>query len=196
MSAETDKQYQANIKPEPQKKTSPATPVGAVTQTQPMAQPVEQAAGFGEALSSLLATGGGLQPNLRDKKSGTYQSGAIKGMTEDQAVEYGKQLWDKAPKEIKDKYASRVQNRPADSERMAAFNQIDQAAQARANINSLPGADDGLVTDPETGNLITDPTKKTEAEKNSATASKGQFKKPMNAPSSGAGYGNPIKKQP
>jgi hypothetical protein len=151
-------------------------------------QAVEQAAGFGEALSSLLSTGGGLQANVRDNKAGTYKSGAIKGMTEDEAIEYGKQLWEKAPKEIRDKYASRVQNRPADSERMAAFNQMDQAAQAANNVNNLPGADEDFVVNPESGTRITNRTKENTSMNSTGTQST-QWKKPMDKPTKGAGYG-------
>lgn len=184
----------------PMDKPTSITPRGnqstqPMTQTQPAMQPVEQAAGFGEALSSLLSTGGTLsfgRPNLRSRKDpqATYKEGAIKGMTQEQAVEYGKQQWEKASPEIREKYARRVQNRPAASEKMAAFNQMEQVQQAQSNISQLPGADPDLV-EAEKPELMTSKTPANVTEK-MAAAVKPQWKKPMDKPTSGAGYGTTV----
>jgi hypothetical protein len=129
------------------------------------------AAGFGEALSSLTAGGGGLKFRGHNRPA-TYRSGAIRGMTEDQALEHGKKLWDGASPAIREKYANRAATRPTASEmgraeeaerkkqwqpttkpKMAAFDQPENQApqmaafQPRQQMMKLPGTEESEVQD-------------------------------------------------
>jgi hypothetical protein len=88
---------------------------------------VEEAAGMGEAMSSLLSQASGMK---FDKRTGqnVYKSGRFKGLTTAQVEEKGKQMWDTVSPAIREKYAARVQNRPALSERnQPAEQQFQQA---------------------------------------------------------------------
>ena len=102
-------------------------PSGDVSQPPAPVSPdaVPEAAGLGEAMSTYLARGGPLKGDVR--RGTRYTQGPLKGMTQAQAVDRVKKMWDKAPASVREKYAAMARNQATKSEkdlanrRMAAF---------------------------------------------------------------------------
>jgi hypothetical protein len=106
------------------------------------------AAAYQEALQSFLSTGGGLQPNLRDRKGPTYKNGAVRGLTEDQAVEKFKEIWVNTSPEERAKYAERARltggagNQPSTNNENQEAERLRMEARLRElERKNMPGAD-------------------------------------------------------
>ena len=114
------------------------------------------APGFGEALGSFLAGGGDV---VLKKGQWVYPSGAVKGLTTDQAVERAKRMWDGASDGVKDKYSRRATvGRNAPRERVGV---PAPAAGGAAAVAKPAGAPAATVGKPAAAalppNITTDP---------------------------------------
>ena len=67
-----------------------------------------------------MASGGNRQSRPRGKSGMRFTEGRLKGKTVEQATEMGRQMWEKAPASVKERYASRETAMMAPSEQRAA----------------------------------------------------------------------------
>jgi hypothetical protein len=80
----------------------------------------KQAPGLAAALDRLMAQGGDRKPS---SKGFTYTQGRLKGLTKDQAVQMGRNMWAGASDSVKDKYAKREMDLQAPIEKDALKSQ-------------------------------------------------------------------------
>lgn len=105
----------------------------------------EQAPGFAAALDRLMAQGG----NLRETKKGmVYTKGRLKGMTVDEAQEYGKNLWSGAADSVKDKYAYRARDFQAPSERVQEKRDMSYAGMRQRRMQGYADAQSSRMGSP------------------------------------------------
>jgi hypothetical protein len=99
---------------------------------------IPQADGFALALERHLASGGGMRMGGRSRKAGfRFTEGKLRGLTVEQATQQARDLWDKAPASVKEKYSQRATTGVlAPSERMAATVE-------RPSIAAQPSITDG-----------------------------------------------------
>ena len=99
-----------------------------------MSQP--QAPGFAAALDRLMAQGG---KRKNTRKGFVYSQGRLKGLTKDQAVQRGRNMWDGASDAVKNKYAKRQQYLQAPLEKTADSGSASGSASGATGGSSRGG---------------------------------------------------------
>lgn len=92
-----------------------------------MATEIPEARGFAAALERHLANGGGMRKSGFDRKAGNvFTKGKARGLTVEEATRQARDMWDKAPGSVRDKYSRRAgAGLLAPSERRAMMSPTD-----------------------------------------------------------------------